>query len=404
MDATLNSIKWGDKKHLLPVGLTSGEEYHAGVGATRNVETCNIACSMWTYHWMLRLTGEKSFSDRIEKIFFNAGPAPVSRDFDIMCYYQSMNRYSNKLPGAEPKHPGPDGSYNWNKLAHPILCCVGNINRDIPFYVMNMWMNTMDNGLAATLYGPCKVRSYVAGNVQVEIETKTAYPFEETIRLIVNPEKEVEFPVYLRVPEWCKNPVIEINGNSVETNPDGKDFVNISRKWKKNDEISLTFPMTVRLYNGNETPYPKLTYNKEYKYKDINMVNDTTINNPFVYLYYGPLLLSLPIPDENPNQEIPGTKFNYAINLVADSLLLQTEVIKDPMPETWNWPLNAPVKVKVRAEEFDWNPTEEQPLPKETVKGGKPSTITLVPYGCTKFRITMFPVTERTWSLLQKEY
>jgi hypothetical protein len=29
--------------------------------------------------------------------------------------------------------------------------------------------------------------------------------------------------------------------------------------------------------------------------------------------------------------------------------------------------------------------------------GGAPEKTTLIPYGCTKFRISMFPITERAW-------
>ncbi len=56
--ATEKALEWGEKRHLLPMGLTSGEEYHAGIGATRNVETCNVAASMWTFLHLLRITGD----------------------------------------------------------------------------------------------------------------------------------------------------------------------------------------------------------------------------------------------------------------------------------------------------------------------------------------------------------
>ena len=42
-------------------------------------------------------------------------------------------------------------------------------------------------------------------------------------------------------------------------------------------------------------------------------------------------------------------------------------------------------------------PTDAQALPEAPVSGERPATITLVPYGCTKFRISMFPVTPRAW-------
>jgi hypothetical protein len=59
--------------------------------------------------------------------------------------------------------------------------------------------------------------------------------------------------------------------------------------------------------------------------------------------------------------------------------------------------LDAPLTLKAPAKAFDWNPTDLQPLPAGVVEGGTGETVTLVPYGCTKFRISMFPVTARCW-------
>src|SRR5690242_10533739 len=65
LDASLKAIEWGEKKYLLPVGILSGEEWHAGIGSTRNIETCDVEASEWTFLEMLRITGDKGYSDRI---------------------------------------------------------------------------------------------------------------------------------------------------------------------------------------------------------------------------------------------------------------------------------------------------------------------------------------------------
>jgi hypothetical protein len=67
------------------------------------------------------------------------------------------------------------------------------------------------------------------------------------------------------------------------------------------------------------------------------------------------------------------------------------------MPVRWQWPLDAPVKLIAPAALFDWWPTEVQPLPESPVTSDKPAQISLVPYGCTKFRVSVFPVTPQTW-------
>lgn len=51
----------------------------------------------------------------------------------------------------------------------------------------------------------------------------------------------------------------------------------------------------------------------------------------------------------------------------------------------------SPIVLEVKATPFDWKVTPEQPIPKSYIEDGKSEFIKLVPYGCTHFRITMFP-------------
>jgi hypothetical protein len=70
-------------------------------------------------------------------------------------------------------------------------------------------------------------------------------------------------------------------------------------------------------------------------------------------------------------------------------------VQRQPMPAHWDWPLDAPVVLQVPAQAFDWQPSDAQALPDQPVTGTASETVRLIPYGCTKFRISMFPVTPR---------
>ncbi len=392
LSATLKALDWGEKSNLLPVGLTSGEEYHAGIGATRNIETCDVSAAINTFNRLLQITGDNQYADKIETIFFNAGAAPVARDFSTMCYYQSMNRYSNQLPGEEPRAPGNE-CFKFTKLGHSVLCCVGNNCRIIPNYIMNMWMATSDHGVAATLYGPCRLTTSVANNILTDITCQTNYPFDETIKMSVNPSQSAEFPIYLHIPEWCTNPSIKVNGEIVQPEKQSNGFVRLSQVWKLNSQIELALPMTARMVHGNETPYPQISYFNNYH----QMAKDTTIRNPYACVYYGPLLFSLPIPDINPDQEVKGAKFNYALDVKPDDASKAIIVERKEMPSHWEWSPDSPVKLTVNAQEFDWQPTENSVLPAKPVEKGKPVKIRLIPYGATKFRVTMFPVTTASY-------
>ena len=105
LQASLNVFAWIGQRHMLPYRLPSAEEYLSGVGAFRKTETCNVAAQMWSNVWMYRILGAGSYGDQVERVFFNAGPAPIARDFQTMCYYQSPNRLrSDSLPCEEPRN------------------------------------------------------------------------------------------------------------------------------------------------------------------------------------------------------------------------------------------------------------------------------------------------------------
>jgi hypothetical protein len=123
---------------------------------------------------------------------------------------------------------------------------------------------------------------------------------------------------------------------------------------------------------------------------------------PYAAVSYGPLLFALPIADtKDANTPDPAAKWSYALDVQGDRLGADIGVERQAMPAKWDWPLAAPLKLRARAVAIDWSPTLKAPrLPAQPIaKGGPAETVTLIPYGCTKFRVSMFPVTERVIEL-----
>ncbi len=194
LEATERVLQLGLDHHGLPVGMASGQEHLMGKGSIRGLETCTAAASAYTYRWMLQLTGDRKYADQLEQIFLNAGPAAISRDYDLACYFQTMNR----IDGVVPIHTIKNiEGYRFSKTAGPTLCCVANTTRMIPDYIESMWMASIDGGLAALVYGPASVTADVKGNA-VTIESKTSYPFTDKIAMSVSTDTPVQFPLYLQ--------------------------------------------------------------------------------------------------------------------------------------------------------------------------------------------------------------
>ncbi len=394
--SALDSYQWAERTHLLPHGVLSGEEYMSGIGSLRCTETCDIPAWMHAQSWRLRVLGDARAADMIERAFFNAGPAPIARDWETMSYYQTINRIGPDAPGANPHNPhgGREGetNFHFSKLGYSnVLCCVANSSRIIPGYVMDMWQQTADGGLAATLYGPNSVTA-TAGGVPVRIESETHYPFEERILMRVQPERAASFPLYIRVPAWCEAPRLSVNGELITPQVDAQGFIRVEQRWQRGSIVELEFPMTPRVEFGRETPYPQVAYFRRAGSKE------ATVNNPFAAVHYGPLLFALPIPDINPDMPAEGADWRFALDVDGRAPADAITVTRTAMPDHWQWQLAAPLVLTAPARRIDWEPSEASPLPSAPVAAGEAATVELIPYGCAKFRVAMFPVTERAWA------
>src|ERR1051326_7946818 len=105
------------------------------------------------------------------------------------------------------------------------------------YFTNHLWMRA-DDGLVATTFAPCVVKTRING-VAVAVETDTAYPFKDEVRFTVRPERPVRFSLRLRQPTW--------NGNGwrVET-----------REWKNGDTLTLSFaPRVLRKTTDNGDSY-----------------------------------------------------------------------------------------------------------------------------------------------------
>jgi len=356
-----------DRVAMQPSGVPVADEFYGPTGAFRGTETCDVAGYIWSQTALLLISGQSRLADRAERAFFNAGPMTVTQNFKTHVYLQSPNRIADCSPTNRPI--GHAVGYSYRKTHHP-LCCTAALNRILPWYVTHMWMATYDNGLAAAYYGPCKVTALVANRVPIEITCRTDYPFNETVEMRINPAREATFPLSFRIPGWCAKPEILVNNADVKVTPDAKGFAHVERRWKPDDTVRLHFPMEARVITG----------------KDANAQNA-----PYASVSFGPLLFALPIPDtKDANTPDPSAKWQYALDVRKTDLAVE----RVPMPASWDWPLASPLKIRARAVPIDWSPEAGMPsLPTAPITGKGPTErITLIPYGCAKFRISMFPV------------
>ena len=388
--ASVNAYEFIQEHYVLPHGANSSNEYFHGIGAFEAAEACDVTDFMWSNIWMARATGDSRYGDRIERDAFNALATSVSAYFDLSVYTNAMNR----IPGVHLKIRD-DGQYY--KVIHDPTCCSANINRALPNYIINMFMHNQKNELMVLGYGPAHL---MTKDGQYDIQMDTKYPFGESIVLNINamPKGEV---LKLRMPEWCEQYEISINGTRMRLAPyDG--FFRIEKEWQPGDVVELRLKMQPTLVSGTEQfaemdgiqPYWGLLEPAKPEYEYTGFAD----GGKYGLVTYGPLVFALSLQAKEGNyyelNEERWHEFRYALN--AHSLDEATVEMKD-MPAYFRWGKEAaPIHIKVKADLIDWEPDKGDPkLPLATPEVKQHDVeLDLIPMGFAPCRLSMFPWSE----------
>jgi len=91
----------------------------------------------------------------------------------------------------------------------------------------------------------------IVNGIRVSLRLTTAYPWDGEIRLSVEPEQEAEFAINMRLPAWCDQPRLEINGVPLKSLERVRGYAHLQRKWRRGDVIGMSLPMTVQRVKAN---------------------------------------------------------------------------------------------------------------------------------------------------------
>jgi hypothetical protein len=224
---------------------------------TAYAESCaSIGNALWN-HRMFLLHGDSKYLDVLERIVYNAILAGVSLDGSTFFYVNPL-----ESDGKLKFNKGSAGRAPWFDVA----CCPGNLARFIPSFPGYLYA-VKDDTLFVNLFVGSAADVEVGGQ-RVRVTQQTHYPWDGSVKLVIEPQKESEFAVYLRIPGWARNaPVagdlyryleprldpigLSVNGSPVQVDFD-KGFARIRRTWKSGDVVDLTLPMVVRRVVAND--------------------------------------------------------------------------------------------------------------------------------------------------------
>jgi hypothetical protein len=269
-----------------------------------------------------------------------------------------------------------------------------------PRLVENMWMATNDNGLVAVAYGPCEVKAK-AGNTDVTITEETNYPFSDDIQFKLTLSRPSAFPLYFRIPEWADNAELTVGGKV--QNPVKGTVHKVEREWKTGDIVSLKFNNKVRtearFNNSASVSWGALDFVLRIgqSFKQIDIPRDKPVKPSF----------ATGVADW---QIDPTTPWNYGLVIDRQNPKYEIEygaISKMPFARkgepvflpgadgftTWNEDVPVVLKMKVRrVDNWAMNGPVAGDVPLVPVSSAKDTIVELIPYGCTRLRISEFPV------------
>ena len=236
-------------------GERFGADYELPNNSAYNETCAAIGSVMWNQR-MFQLHGDAKYIDILEKTLYNGLISGVGLDGKSFFYTNAMeikNSFSHK--DMEGERSG------WFTCS----CCPTNIARflpSIPGYVYAQ----KDNDVYVNLFVSGSAKINLNGK-QIEIVQQNNYPWDNTMKFIVNPPSTTDFTLRIRIPGWARNEAIpsdlytfqskfidratiSINGKPIDYSIE-KGYAVINYKWKKNDQVELILPMPVRKVIAN---------------------------------------------------------------------------------------------------------------------------------------------------------
>jgi hypothetical protein len=346
-------------------------------------ETCGIVEFMHSFEMLLKISGDPIWADRCEELAFNSLPAASTPNLNALHYLTCANQVQLDTQNKAPEIENGGNMFGYSPF-EVYRCCQHNVSHGWPYYAEETWLATSDHGLCASLYSASTVSAKVSHGTTVQISEETDYPFSDSVQFTVSTEQPVKFPFYFRVPRWCTDARIKLNGKSVRVKASPLEFIVLDRTWNGGDRVQLQLPMraAVRTWAKNQNA---------------------------VSVDYGPLSFSLRIqerwqpygPDKRwPEYEVfPASAWNYGLVLdpANPAKSLKVERSRGTLADQPFTAATAPIQIMARAKKIPaWKQDHYGMVGKlqaSPVKSGEPTeTVTLIPMGAARLRISSFPV------------
>ena len=234
---------------------------HRSTAGDRNLRWVEF---MHSFEMLTKISGDPLWADRCEEIAVNSFPASQTPDLKALHYLTGANMV--QLDARTVRPVCRMKARCCPTVRSSVTAAASTTSRTVAYYAEELWLATADRGLCTSLYAASEVTAKVGDGTTVKIAEDTEYPFDETINLKVSLPQAAQFPLYLRIPRWCKGAEVKLNGQPLKVAAEPLSYVVVDQKWSDGDTVTLRLPMalSVRTWpknrNAVSVDYGPLTF------------------------------------------------------------------------------------------------------------------------------------------------
>ena len=210
--------------------------------STAHNETCANIGNLF-FNWrMLEATGEAKYADIVENCLYNSILSGISLDGEKY-FYTNPLRMSDELPYT----------LRWPKERTKYIscfCCPPNTLRTL-CEAQTYAYAVSDDAIYVNLFGENTFTTKPDGKNELTLAQHTQYPWDNKVLLeMVKAKKAVNTVIKLRIPGWCREVNVSVNGRPVPYDRE-KGYIGVNGKWKKGDIITYSMEMGTRIVEAN---------------------------------------------------------------------------------------------------------------------------------------------------------
>ncbi|MBZ0279060.1 MAG: glycoside hydrolase family 127 protein, partial [Anaerolineae bacterium] len=210
-------------------------------------ETCAAIALIYWSQRMFALDPHRRYMDVIERALYNGVLSGVSYEGSLFFQANPLASYPNVSPYSQLSSLGSATYYRRSEW-FSVACCPSNLARLVAS-VGGYFYSVTPNRLYVHLYNPTLAQVDIGGS-GVQIEQQTRYPWDGDIQITLTPVKPARFELALRIPGWCRDYRVTVNGEAV-TAPLEQGYLILDREWHAGDTVRLKLAMPVERIAAN---------------------------------------------------------------------------------------------------------------------------------------------------------